>query len=105
MTIKSALIRALCTYRLLWIVQKKLESAHREAQVLEIKRQGQMKALEAQRAKKEVGLCLLASLLYIACTDLTALYGCCCWTRTPPMHLGHSYPCLMFFQSLTDSPR
>jgi len=28
-----------------------------------------MKALEAQRAKKEVGLCLLASLLYIACTD------------------------------------
>ncbi|DBA73696.1 TPA: hypothetical protein ACH3X2_009676 [Trebouxia sp. C0005] len=33
--------------------EKKLESAHREAQVLEIKRQGQMKALEAQRAKKE----------------------------------------------------
>ena len=38
----------------LWRLQKKLESAHREAQVLEIKRQGQMKALEAQRAKKEV---------------------------------------------------
>ena len=47
-------------HSLLWIVQKKLESAHREAQVLEIKRQGQMKALEAQRAKKEVSLCLLA---------------------------------------------
>lgn len=39
---------------ILWYFQKKLESAHREAQVLEIKRQGQMKALEAQRAKKEV---------------------------------------------------
>ena len=35
-------------------VQDKLESAQREAQVLEIKRQGQLKALEAQRAKKEV---------------------------------------------------
>ncbi|KAL3140102.1 hypothetical protein ABBQ38_004382 [Trebouxia sp. C0009 RCD-2024] len=33
--------------------QEKLESAQREAQVLEIKRQGQLKALEAQRAKKE----------------------------------------------------
>ena len=31
-----------------------MESAQREAQVLEIKRQGQLKALEAQRAKKEV---------------------------------------------------
>lgn len=68
-TTKSALICCLCTYRLLWIVQKKLESAHREAQVLEIKRQGQMKALEAQRAKKEVCLCLLAFLPYIACID------------------------------------
>ena len=35
-------------------MQEKLESAQREAQVLEIKRQGQLKALEAQRAKKEV---------------------------------------------------
>lgn len=35
-------------------IQEKMESAQREAQVLEIKRQGQLKALEAQRAKKEV---------------------------------------------------
>lgn len=69
MKTKSALIHASCTHRLLWIVQKKLESAQREAQVLEIKRQGQMKALEAQRAKKEVTLCLLVSLPYPACTD------------------------------------
>ena len=36
--------------------QDKVASATREAEVLEIKRQGQLKALEAQRAKKEVGL-------------------------------------------------
>ncbi len=74
MTTKSASIPALCTHRLLWTVQKKLESAQREAQVLEIKRQGQMKALEAQRAKKEVGHCLLASLPYSACTDCLLLH-------------------------------
>ena len=49
-------------FDVLWCLQKKLESAHREAQVLEIKRQGQMKALEAQRAKKEVCCCFTALL-------------------------------------------
>lgn len=43
-------------------MQEKLESAQREAQVLEIKRQGQLKALEAQRAKKEVTTTELPSL-------------------------------------------
>ena len=35
-------------------VQTQLEAAQNEAQVLEIKRQGQLKALEAQKARQQV---------------------------------------------------
>ena len=45
---------SIASHRCCDAVQEKMESAQREAQVLEIKRQGQLKALEAQRAKKEV---------------------------------------------------
>lgn len=41
-------------------LQVKLEAAQHEAQVLEIKRQGQLKALEAQKARKQV--CILPSI-------------------------------------------
>ena len=58
------------------VVQEKLESAQREAQVLEIKRQGQLKALEAQRAKKEVGKPPLS-------------------TRYPCLHQSCSWPALL----------
>ena len=36
------------------VVQSQLEAAQNEAQVLEIKRQGQLKALEAQKARQQV---------------------------------------------------
>lgn len=49
----------------LCFVQVKLEAAQHEAQVLEIKRQGQLKALEAQKARKQVYTSLLSGLTYV----------------------------------------
>lgn len=49
----------------LCFVQVKLEAAQHEAQVLEIKRQGQLKALEAQKARKQVYTPLLSGPTYV----------------------------------------
>ena len=88
------------------VVQVKLEAAQHEAQVLEIKRQGQLKALEAQKARKQVCTRLLPRLTEIVCQALSmcsvwVILGslpCCCWLQqvmsASSKKLGCSPTCL-----------